>query len=47
MPIQHAIWKVGANPEPLVTTTLANEQELEKMFICTQRGSTVRLATQR
>lgn len=33
MPIKHAIWKVGAQPSPLTTTTLLNEQQLEDMII--------------
>lgn len=33
MPIQHAIWKVGAKPSPLAPTTLVNEQQLEEMII--------------
>jgi hypothetical protein len=33
MPIQHAIWKVGANPEPLSASQLASEQKLEEMII--------------
>lgn len=33
MPIQHAIWKVGAQPEPLGTTKLASEQALEDMIV--------------
>ena len=32
MPIQHAIWKVGAKPQPLGVTTLPNEQLLETMI---------------
>lgn len=33
MPIRTAIWKVGAQPEPLVSAVLANEQLLETMII--------------
>ena len=33
MPIKHAIWKVGAQPSPLTTTVLPNEQQLEDMVI--------------
>jgi len=33
MPIKHAIWKIGKNPSPLATTTLANEQLLEEMIV--------------
>lgn len=32
MPIQHAIWKVGAAPEPLTVSKLATEKELEDMI---------------
>ena len=32
MPIQHAIWKVGAQPAQLSTSRLANEQLLEEMI---------------
>jgi hypothetical protein len=33
MPIQHAIWKVGVNPEPLSASQLASEQQLEEMIV--------------
>lgn len=33
MPIQHAIWKVGAKPEPLSAARLPSEQMLEEMII--------------
>jgi len=33
MPIRHAIWKVGARPEPLVESRLMNEQLLESMIV--------------
>jgi len=33
MPIQHAIWKVGAQPTPLSITRLASEQALEDMIV--------------
>lgn len=33
MPIQHAIWKVGAKPQPLSVTRLPNEQTLEEMIV--------------
>jgi RecB family endonuclease NucS len=33
MPIQHAIWKVGTNPEPLTVSKLANEKTLEDMIV--------------
>lgn len=31
MPIQHAIWKVGAKPEALSVSELATEKDLEDM----------------
>ena len=33
MPIQHAIWKVGQPPSPLISAKLASEKELEDMII--------------
>ncbi len=33
MPIQHAIWKIGTKPEPLVETTLGKETLLEQMIV--------------
>lgn len=33
MPIQHAIWTVGAVPQPLSSTRLASEQLLEDMIV--------------
>jgi hypothetical protein len=33
MPIQHAIWKVGAQPTPLSSNKLASEQTLEDMIV--------------
>lgn len=33
MPIQHAIWKVGDNPQPLSASQLASEQKLEEMIV--------------
>jgi hypothetical protein len=33
MPIKHAIWKVGAEPSALATTTLVSEQQLEDMIV--------------
>lgn len=33
MPVRHAIWKVGSQPEPLVASRLANEQLLETMIV--------------
>ena len=32
MPIQHAIWKVGATPEALTVSKLATEKDLEEMI---------------
>ena len=37
MPIQTAIWRVNANPEPLVESSLAKEQTLEEMIITAPR----------
>ena len=33
MPIQHAIWKVGDKPEPLIVSTLTSEKQLEDMIV--------------
>jgi hypothetical protein len=33
MTIRHAIWKVGARPEPLPAAMLASEQLLEDMIV--------------
>jgi hypothetical protein len=33
MPIQHAIWKVGDNPQPLAASQLVIEQKLEEMIV--------------
>jgi Endonuclease NucS len=33
MPIQHAIWKIGNSPAPLLTSRLASEQHLEDMIV--------------
>src|SRR6267154_474778 len=33
MSIRHAIWKVGSNPEPLTTATIATEQLVEDMIV--------------
>ncbi len=33
MPIQHAIWKVGAKPISLTASSLASEQQLEDMIV--------------
>jgi uncharacterized protein YeaO (DUF488 family) len=37
MPIRTAIWKVGAEPQPLVEASLAREQLLEEMIIAAPR----------
>jgi hypothetical protein len=37
MPIRHAIWKVAAQPVPLVETSLVTEQLLEEMIIAAPR----------
>lgn len=33
MPVKHAIWRVGDQPEPLAATTLVSEQLLEDMIV--------------
>ncbi|CAI1517638.1 Uncharacterised protein [Serratia quinivorans] len=33
MPVHHAIWRVGDNPQPLTISKLASEQLLEKMIL--------------
>ncbi len=33
MPVKHAIWKIGAKPAPLPTSTLLSEQQLEEMIV--------------
>jgi hypothetical protein len=33
MPVKHAIWRVGEQPEPLAATTLVSEQLLENMIV--------------
>ena len=33
MPVHHAIWRVGENPQPLTISKLASEQLLEKMIL--------------
>jgi len=33
MPIHHAIWRVGDQPAPLVSSRLASEQQLEDMIV--------------
>lgn len=37
MPIRTAIWKIGAQPEPLVESSLTKEQLLESMIIAAPR----------
>jgi hypothetical protein len=37
VPIQTAIWKVGAHPEPLVESSLTKELDLEEMIIAAPR----------
>ena len=37
MPIRHAIWKVAAQPVPLVESSLVTEQLLEEMIIAAPR----------
>ena len=39
MPIQHAIWQVGAQPLPLTNSRLASEQLLEEMIVRDRRPS--------
>src|SRR6267142_2695366 len=33
MPINHAIWKVAAHPQPLLECSLASERMLEEMIV--------------
>ncbi len=33
MPVHHAIWRVGENPQPLTISKLASEKQLQKMII--------------
>jgi len=33
MPVHHAIWRIGENPQPLTISKLASEQLLEKMIL--------------
>lgn len=33
MPVHHAIWQVGENPQPLTISKLASEKLLQKMII--------------
>src|SRR5262245_7685948 len=37
MPIRTALWKVGAQPQPLVESSLAKEQLLEDMIVAAPR----------
>lgn len=37
MPIRHAIWKVAAQPQPLVESSLASEKLLEEMIVAAPR----------
>src|SRR6266852_2666249 len=37
MPIRHAIWKVAAQPTPLIESSLVTEQLLEEMIIAAPR----------
>jgi RecB family endonuclease NucS len=37
MPIQHAIWKVATQPQPLVESSLATERLLEEMIVADPR----------
>src|SRR5258705_8438990 len=37
MPIRTALWKVGAQPQPLSEASLANEQLLEDMIVAAPR----------
>jgi len=37
MPIQHAIWRVGAKPVPLSASRLTSEQQLEEMIVTDSR----------
>lgn len=37
MPIRHAIWKIGPQPEPLAESSLAKEQLLEDMIVAAPR----------
>lgn len=37
MPIHHAIWKVGPEPQPLTSSSLTNENELEEMIVANPR----------
>jgi hypothetical protein len=37
MPIRHAIWKVGDQPQQLPESSLSDEQLLEKMIVADPR----------
>jgi RecB family endonuclease NucS len=37
MPIHHAIWKVGTQPQPLVESSLTTERLLEEMIVAAPR----------
>ena len=37
MPVKHAIWKVGENPQPLSASKLGSEQKLEEMIVSDPR----------
>ena len=37
MPVKHAIWKVGENPQPLSASKLCSEQKLEEMIVSDPR----------
>src|SRR5690348_8954309 len=37
MPIHHAIWRVAAQPQPLVESCLATEKVLEEMIVAAPR----------
>ena len=37
MPINHAVWKVGSEPQPLVEVSLQGEDLLEQMIVSEPR----------
>lgn len=37
MPVKHAIWKVGENPQPLSASKLCSEQKLDEMIVSDPR----------
>jgi len=37
MPVRHALWQVGVQPNPLMVVSLPNEQLLEEMIVCDPR----------